>query len=288
MSFAPSKAISPRIKGTGAPQLNKKQYSFDKRNGWSSVETFEGERDNILRLAGRYSFIADTLNVATDGPTATMTARFARDNTVPETQNIRDVPTTWELMGQAVQRDVSENPKANDIKDFRDIAHIKAEAKKLTDPNRTPLYSVTNALATSLPSTASWSDVHKILLIKYALRQENTLTTEWVLRKSQLVTSNYELALATSGIDQIWTHGAVFKGETNIPRALVQSVSSVSKVSKSTFGGTGDILSGSGYSHIYGWLKQAPQMTYSTGGQVERSQEWWLNYWFTFDYPLFA
>ena len=277
-----------KIKGTDIPQLNKKQYTFDKRNGWSSTETFEGERDNILRLAGRYSFIADTLNVSTDGPTATMTAQFARDNTAPETPNADVIPTTWELMGQAVQRDVSENPKANDIKDFRDIAHIKAEAKKLTDPNKTPLYSVANALATTLPSTASWSNVHKILLIKYALRQENTLTTEWVLRKNQIVTSEYELKLATTGIDQVWTHGAVFKGESNIPSALVKSISSVARGQKTAFGGTGDILAGQGYKFNYGWLKQAPQMTYTTGGQVERSQEWWLNYWFSFDYPLFA
>ena len=279
--------MPPIIKGTDAPQLNKKQYTFDKRNGWSSVETFEGERENILRLAGRYSFIADTLDVSTDGPSATMTARFARDNSAPETPNIRDIPTTWELMGQATQRDVSENPKANAIKDFRDIAHIKAEAKKLTDPNKTPLYSVATAVGTSLPSGASWSNVHKILLIKYALRQENTLTTEWVLRKSQVVTTTYELDLATAGIDMVWSHKAIFKGETHVPLALMRSVSSVSKVAQDAFAGTGDILAGSGYKHNYGWLKQAPQMTYSTGGQVERSQEWWLNYWFSFDYPPF-
>jgi len=191
-------------------------------------------------------------------------------------------------MGQAVQRDVSENPKANAIKDFRDIAHIKIQAKKLTDPNLTPLYSTGDATATSLPSGAAWDSIHKVLLVKYALRQENTLTTEWVLRKSQVVTSNYELDLATSGIDQVWTHKAVFKGETNIPTPLVRSVSSVSKSSANAYNDTGDILNGLGYKWNYGWLKQAPQMTYTTGGQVERSQEWWLNYWFSFDYPLFV
>lgn len=274
------------IKGTDEPQLSRRQYSFNRRNGWSSVETYEGEKENILRLAGRYSFIADSVDINTDGPTATMTARFANDNTAPNSPNSGILPTTWELHAQTVQRDVSDNPKANDIKDFRDIAHIRAQGKKLTDPNIT--HTVANALATSLPSGASWDSVHKVLLYKYAMGQNNSLTTEWVLRKNQVVTSNYELELATEGIDMIWTPGRVVKSETNVPVALVKSISNVVKADKTTFGASGDLLASTGYKHIYGWLKQAPQMTYTTGGMVERSQEWWLNYWFTFDFPLYG
>jgi hypothetical protein len=273
------------IKGTDQPQLNKRAYSFDKRTGWTSTQIIEGERDNILRLAGRYSFIADTLDISTDGPTATMTARFGKDDTSPETPGTGVIPTTWELMGQSVQRDVSDNPKANSIKDFRDIAHIKKLAKDILDPSKT--VTITNALATTLPSTASWSPVHKVLLYKYAFRQENTLTTEWVLRKNQVVTSNYELELATAGVDQIWTSTKLFKGETNVPVALMKSVSATTKPTAALFATAGDLLETTGYDYVYGWLKQAPQMTYTTGGQVERSQEWYLNYWFTFDYPLY-
>jgi hypothetical protein len=274
------------IKGTAAPQQNKRSWTFNRRTGWTSTQTFEGERQNILRLAGRYSTIADTLNVNTDGPTATMTAQFGKDDTAPNTPNADVMPTTWELMGQSVQRDVSDNPKANAIKDFRDITHIKKQAKDILDPSKT--VTITNALATSLPSGTGWSSVHKVLLYKYAFRQENSLTTEWVLRKNQVVTSNYELRLATSGVDQIWTATQLFRGETDVPVALMSSVSATTKPAAALFDGSGDLLNSTNYSHVYGWLKQAPQMTYTTGGQVERSQEWWLNYWFTFDYPLYG
>ena len=276
----------PTFKGTVNPQLNSRRYSDDKRNGWTTEEVYEGERENILRLAGRFSVVADQLDINTEGPTATMTARYARDNTQPQNPNNEVIPTTWELLGQSVQRSVDENPKANVIQDFRDIAHIKREAKKLVDPNLS--YALTDATGTSLPSGASWGSIHKVLLVKYALGQENTITTEWVLRKSQVVTTTYELELATAGIDQVWTHGLLLKGETDVPVALVKSVAAVDKSTQNAFAASGDVLNGLSYRWNYGWLKQAPQMTYTTGGTVERQQEWWLNYWFSFDYPLFS
>ena len=278
--------MSATFNGTDVPQLTRRQYSFSKKNGWSTTETFEGERKNVLQLAGRFTNIVDSLDISTDGPTATMTTRVARDATAPTTPNQNELTTTWELMGQTVSRDISDNPKAAAIQDFRDIAHIKAQAKKIVDPNLN--HTVANALATTLPSTASWSTIHKVLLIKYSLGQENSQTTEWVLRKSQVVNTEYELALATAGIDQIWSSTALFQGETDVPVALVKSVQGIAKSDVTAFGASGDVLNGSGYKWVYGWLKQAPSMVYTTGGMIERSQEWWLNYWFTFDYPLYA
>ena len=278
--------MSAVFKGTDVPQLTRRQYSFSKKNGWSTTETYEGERKNVLQLAGRFHRLVDSLDVSTDGPTATMTTRVARDTTAPTTPNSDGLTTTWELMGQTVSRDIADNPKAATIQEFRDIAHIKAQAKKIVDPNAS--HTAANAIATSLPSGASWSNIHKVLLIKYSLGQENSQTTEWVLRKSQVVHTDYELELATAGIDMIWSTKKLFGGETDVPKALLKSVGNISKNDVTAFGASGDVLQGSGYKWKYGWLKQAPSMTYTTGGMVERSQEWWLNYWFTFDYPLYG
>ena len=109
------------------------------------------------------------------------------------------------------------------------------------------------------------------------------------INETLLVDTNVHfIGSATAGIDQVWSNTGLFQGETDVPVALVKSVGNIAKSDVTAFGATGDVLNGSGYKWVYGWLKQAPAMTYTTGGMIERSQEWWLNYWFTFDYPVYA
>ena len=288
-------------KGTGHPQTQSLNYFYDERTGWSKEITVDGLKSNVLFLANKYSAFAQSVSYTVDGPTARVVARVASDGMSP-IAGPSQRGTTWEILGQSAQRHIAENPRIMNGVSSMDIATIKSQVDAILAGTIT----VANALAedtvggvsyafsetasgvSSSYGTGTLSTAEKklrIFLYKYLVNQETTITSEYVLRKNQIVTNAYDLKMSTAGVDNVWSLKGIIKGES-LPPQIAQTISAAIRSSYNQDNSTNDILKGTSAVWNFGFLKQAPQITYTVGGQVERSQEWWLNYWLSTDYPL--
>jgi len=292
-----------KVSGTNIPQTNRTRYSFTKQNGWSKEVTVEGVKEFVLFKAQKFSQFADSVNYETDGPIARLTATVNGDTTAPVQGAASASPTIWEIIGQSTQRHVTENPKIHLGLSSGDIANIKEHATKILDGDVTQAVVLKQGESTDDTTAAVSAGVRfestntyqtstslgaqrRILLYKFITNQEHTLMSEYVLRKNQTVKNEYELEMATAGVDMVWTSAKVFANE-DVPQQVVKTMSGALLTSYNQDHGTSDILKGTTAKWNFGFLKQAPQITYTVGGQVERSQEWWLNYWLSTDYPLY-
>ena len=285
------------VTGTSKPQTQSLRYSFDHRTGWSKEITVEGLKSNVLYQAKKYAQFAKSVDYVTEGPTARLTARIDSDDMSP-VNNLPQASTTWEILGQQSQRHIAENPRVSNGVSARDIATIKRHV----DAILSGAITVANALAETTVDSVSYAfegtssygtgtlTTHekklRILLYKYLANQETILSSEYVLRKNQTVATNYDLKMSTAGVDNVWTLAALIKGE-NVPPQISATMSGAARSSYDHDNGTNDILKGTDAKWNFGFLKQAPQISYTVGGQTERSQEWWLNYWLSTDYPLY-
>ena len=285
------------VKGTNKPQIISKRFNFDYRTGWSSEVTIEGLKDQVKNEARKYSSFAQTIDLTENGPTSTMVARIDRDNMSP-VNAMPEVSITWEILGQSSQRHIAENPRIAGGVAARDIATIKKHADAIVAGTITVAQALAeqtiNGVSYAFEGTSGYGTGTltaaqkklRILLYKYIANQETTITSEYVLRKNQNVANNYDLKMSTAGVENVWTLAALIKGE-RMPPQISSTISSTARSTEAQ-DGSNDILEGTGATWNFGFLKQAPQISYTVGGQVERSQEWWLNYWLSTDYPVYA
>jgi hypothetical protein len=258
-----------------------RRYSWNKQSGFSSEVRYEGEKDAVRKLMSRFVGSVDDVNYETSGPTATLTARINRDNTGGGGgENEAEVTTTWELIGQDTQKDIRSHWRIltlhpNTIKD------VEKAVEKVNDgtyANAAAAFAVN--IHTGTTATGAWTNNAKFLYFMLSKGQENWLDFEYVLRKSELVASDYQRQMATYGVGYIWTTQQVASAE-GMP-GMIQAT--VSDIPAPTFTVDGDIT-GTGYTYKWRWLKKSPQVTQVAGGRFERNQEWQLNIWPNFIYP---
>lgn len=258
-----------------------RRYSWNKQSGFSSEVRYEGEKDAVRKLMSRFVGSVDDVNYETSGPTATLTARINRDNTGGGGgENEAEVTTTWELIGQDTQKDIRSHWRIltlhpNTIKD------VEKAVEKVNDgtyANAAAAFAVN--IHTGTTATGAWTNNAKFLYFMLSKGQENWLDFEYVLRKSELVASDYQRQMATYGVGYIWTTQQVASAE-GMP-GMIQAT--VSDIPTPTFTVDSDIT-GTGYTYKWRWLKKSPQVTQVAGGRFERNQEWQLNIWPNFIYP---
>lgn len=258
-----------------------RRYSWNKQSGFSSEVRYEGEKDAVRKLMSRFVGSVDDVNYETSGPTATLTARINRDNTGGGGgENEAEVTTTWELIGQDTQKDIRSHWRIltlhpNTIKD------VEKAVEKVNDgtyANAAAAFAVN--IHTGTTATEAWTNNAKFLYFMLSKGQENWLDFEYVLRKSELVASDYQRQMATYGVGYIWTTQQVASAE-GMP-GMIQAT--VSDIPTPTFTVDSDIT-GTGYTYKWRWLKKSPQVTQVAGGRFERNQEWQLNIWPNFIYP---
>jgi len=258
-----------------------RRYSWNKQSGFSSEVRYEGEKDAVRKLMSRFVGSVDDVNYETSGPTATLTARINRDNTGGGGgENEAEVTTTWELIGQDTQKDIRSHWRILTLHPNT----IKDEEKAVEKVNDGTYANAAAAFAvnihTGTTATGAWTNNAKFLYFMLSKGQENWLDFEYVLRKSELVASDYQRQMATYGVGYIWTTQQVASAE-GMP-GMIQAT--VSDIPAPTFTVDGDIT-GTGYTYKWRWLKKSPQVTQVAGGRFERNQEWQLNIWPNFIYP---
>ena len=269
--------MSATFKGYNGVTQNQQRFSWSKTDGWQSEVTYEGSRLNILAIAGNVSGWADDLSIDADGPTASLTARVGRDVTGAADNAATDVTTSWNLQSNEVQRDLREATVVRGLSETQIVAVERA---------------ATNAKAASATATAasfidgSWNTAQKNLFWFFVRDQFNFLDHEFVLSKTELVTSYYTVGVSMAGVGKIWTSSQITTAEGALPDAMAASITSI--VSNTTPSTDGDAMpNDSSNFWRYRWLKKAPNITQAAGGKFERSTEWWLALWPTWLYPAY-
>jgi hypothetical protein len=98
---------------------------------------------------------------------------------------------------------------------------------------------------------------------------EGYVRSQYVLRKTQTVSSRSQIAVSFTNVENIHTTAQVTSAET-IPATLLFSIS-----------GIPEPASAEGY--LFGWLKKTPTVS-QTGLHFQITQEYWLERWSTFTY----
>jgi hypothetical protein len=264
------------FKGYNGVTRNRERFTWSKTDGWQSEVTYEGSRANILAISGNVSLWADDLSIDADGPTATLIARVGRDVTGAADNAATDVTTSWNLQSNEVQRDLREATVVRGLSETQIVAVERA---------------ATNAKAASEAATAasfidgSWNTTQKNLFWFFVRDQFNFLDHEFVLSKTELVTSYYTVGVSMAGVNRLWTPSQITAAEGSLPDAMAASVTSIA--SNTTPSTDGDAMPNDSSNYWrYRWLKKAPNITQTSGGKFERSTEWWLALWPTWLYPV--
>ena len=287
------------VTGTNQPQITSKRFNFDYRTGWSKEVVVEGLKEQVKQVAASYANFAQSIDLVENGPTSTMTARIDSDQMSP-VNTTPQLSTTWEIIGQTSQRHIAENPRISGGVSARDIAVIKKQADAIFEGKITVAQALAEATVGDISYAFEGSSGYgsgssltaaqqklRILLYKYIANQESTISSEYVIRKNQTVATNYDLKMSTAGVENVWTLAAMIKGE-KLPPQISGTISAAARSAIQQDNASNEILYGTSAQWNFGFLKQAPQISYTVGGYAERSQEWWLNYWLSTDYPVYA
>lgn len=247
--------------------------TWSRSNGYVTTRVFEGSHFAIDSLIPQLvvSAGADSFSIDRDDATSICTAVFAYEG-----PGASEVPVdTWEILGNDLQKDIWEHPNVLGYSSAM-VAVLRKEVELVQSGSSTYDESVA-AINTQIAFegiTAPTSTQIITLFDQILKGLESFVVDQYVLRKSQLITSRYTATIARVGINKIWTTAQVQAAEsmpTFISNELNQLVAPTART---------------GY--LWGWLKKSPTVTQVAGNKFQVAQEWWLEQWSTFVYTAYS
>ncbi|MEW6156161.1 MAG: hypothetical protein AB1813_01945 [Verrucomicrobiota bacterium] len=217
---------------------------------------------------------ADRIDIFPDGPVARLEAHISSEDAGASERS----SDSWELLGNMIGKKIQEHPK---LLKYSAQTHgiIQSALKDCNDANTTG-YSAVYQAATAAITQAALDDglPNGDALNFFDLMLKGTDSynvSQYVLRKTQVVSSRYTNQLAYLDVEKIWTPAQIVKAEA-MPATIVfqiwDSQTQTEKIQPNTV-----IQSG----YAWGWLKQSPVVSSVSRGKVEITQEWWLEAWST-------
>ena len=242
---------TPSLRGQQIAEQNR-ELAWRRDAGYSQVFRMRGLKPFIYAQLPFWQVTADEVRIMEDlTPYATLEARI---NTVLDGR--AEVPiNVWELIGQDINHDLYEHPLAGGISETE-----LAKLRKAVDQNRR------GETVSVFPNDSN-------ALTMYGLLSKGTdsfVRCQYVLRKSQTVTSNFTLAVSTYGVDAIWSLNQIYAIEPIYNRIYDTIVTIAEPTAKPGF--------------VFGWLKKSPQITAEANNKIRITQEWWLEQWSTWIY----
>lgn len=181
-----------------------------------------------------------------------------------------DVQSTWELLSNAVQKDVFEHPISMALP-----LNILGDLHAFVDSGKTeiPVW-----IQFDLPDLAPPDAFSLFDLLDRGTRHYQS--HNYVLRHTQTVSEDADIEIAFAHTGLIFTTADISPGGTwdqQIPTTLLWSTKNIIP-----FPFTKDDAP-DGYA--WGWLKQSPQVDQVAGNKWRIQDEWWFDLWSTFLYP---
>lgn len=186
----------------------------------------------------------------------------------------------WELIHNKIEKDITEHPTVK-LMNADEVDTIRSLIK-----NNKKLSSLTTPLSTN---GAYLYD----LMVK---GQTKTLQDERVFRYSVVTSKRFGSYVSEVGLYRLWsTHslttpsisGLIIPAQILFNLNIVQTGApwGANVISPISTGGPSPTTG----THVFAWswLKQPPDVEQLPSGKVRISQEWWLDYWSTWEYPIY-
>ena len=242
----------------------------DPVKGFNSVYVWEGSQLAIFGLAN--SVRPDQKYVIDDSDKPVYRLIISSpDSGSPNLAN--DYVLEWELLGNDNEKSIFEHPNSralgttvlSSIKEG--IKQVEDEPAATASERETAVLNGIDDLCFDLNVDAAAADALFALLIKGAT---SYVTSQYVLRRTQTVSSRAQLEYTFSNVDKIHTSAQVFADGT-MPQPVQFAIATIPAPAAQD-----------GYQ--WGWLKKTPSITQAAGGRFQGTQEWWLDQWTTFLY----
>jgi hypothetical protein len=247
--------------------------SWSRTGGYVTSRVFTGTHEAIDSMIPQLVVAAgaDSFAIDREESTSTLTAVFANEG--PEAT---EVPfDIWELPGNDLQKEIWEHPKVLGYSSAM-VTVLRNEVELVQSGSSTYAESVAAIQVQMTAESLSAGTQAEILsLFDHILKGgDSFVTDQYVLRKTQLITSRYTAIIARSGVNKIWTTAQITGSET-IPQFISNELGQLTAPTART-----------GYQ--WGWLKKAPTVLQVAGNKFQLTQEWWLEQWSTFVYDVYS
>jgi len=225
-------------------QPHNSDYVYDRTNGtWSRVDRWFGVYNYLLNLlaplkASNY-YDRITLDAQPGDPMAELAAYRG---TIEQSETPVNV---WELLGNDIERSIDLNPNVSahglSTSDLQDIDRKLADSEAVQFPP--------GSFKQTFYETKLRGDV-------------GDLVSQYVLRKTQTVSSAYTVKIGYAGVGKIWTPAQILATEV-IP---VETLFALDQIP----------LPDTPAGYISGWFKKSPTLTKAAFNRSQITQEWWL------------
>ncbi len=229
-----------------------RELGWRRDTGYSQLFRMRGVKVWIYNQLPFWQQTSDEVRITEDSsPYATLEARV---NTVLDGRTEQPI-NVWELIGQDLNHDLYEHPKAAALT----TDEVRLLRKAVDEIKRGSTITVSLGGSTSISM--------KDLLIKGT---DAYIQSQWVLRKSQTITSKFALNLSTYAVDAIWSLEQIYAVET-VYDNIANTINTIAAPAPKA-----------GFK--WGWLKKSPTIMAEANNRIKVTQEWWLEQWSTFIY----
>lgn len=228
------------------------------------VLTFEsaGSSNLSVQSAAQYAYdlVPSDYTAELDTSRATIHRLIVTTPDNPADASNTVISTTYELLGNANQKDIWEHPKA----------------LALTEAQRTAVKTAVRAESSASLTTGSDS-LYLCDLILQGNGSRAFQVSQYVYRVTHVVSGRYATQVAFSNVQKIYTTDQML-AELSPPATILFSAETIVAQHTSTVP--------TGY--LYGWLKQTPTVNQIAGNKFTITNEWWLEEWSTWIYETIA
>lgn len=246
--------------------LKSRRPSFDPARGIFVTEVWQGTEAAINGLiASLRPYQTWEINDS-NAPIFEVTIRSPE---MPESDQ-DDALITWEMIGNDLQKDIYEHPNALacDEGDIRKIRNAMNSSNSETSP----------AFTGGTTGSLAQIEARRLAAISlYLLVLKGTtayLTSQYVLRKTEVVSTGRQIALGYQNVNRIWSSASINNAE-GTPSPIDLSIAQIEAIKPQDQNG-----------YAWGWLKKNPTLQQISGGKWQLTKEWWLEQWSVFIYGL--
>jgi hypothetical protein len=261
--------MSLRVIGPN-PTLTSWRLEKDPTTGFKSVYTWEGSRAAIFGLATLVTSDQKYVIDDTDKPIYRLIIS-SPDSGAPDVEN--DYVLEWELLGNDVEKSIYEHPNARVLGD-KMLTAIKIAIKEVEDAallNSSTVYAENETNLAAIAVLLGVSSANALLLFRLIVKGTTSfVASQYVLRRTQTISSRGQVTFSFSNVDKIHTAAQVLASEL-VPAEVQFSIAAIPEPTAQT-----------GYS--WGWLKKTPTIAQAAGRRFQCVQEYWLEQWSTFLY----
>ena len=252
------------------PTLVSWRLEKDPTKGFSSIYTWEGSRAAVFGLA---TMVTSDQKYSIDDSDKPLYRIVISSPDSGASDVSTDYILEWELLGNDVEKSVYEHPNALALGD-KMLTAIKIAIKEIEDASvldSSTVYATNETNLTAIATLIGVSSANALSLFRLIVKGTTAFVlSQYVLRRTQTVSSRAQLQYSYANVEKIHTAAQVWADST-MPEPVRFVISTMTAPTAQA-----------GYT--WGWLKKTPTLTQAAANKFQSTQEWWLDQWSDFLY----